>query len=78
MTFQRSKWELNNTLCLTSWDGKGYDIETLPIYRVLSKEHFHGKTCRKYKSETNFRISFKNLLEIKLFEKRIIKNPQKA
>ena len=27
---------------------KRYDIEALPIDRILNKEHFYGKSCRKH------------------------------
>ena len=32
---------------------KRYDIETLSIDRVLNKEHFYGKLCRKCASEAS-------------------------
>ena len=38
---------LNNTFCLILEKKKRYDIETLKIDRVLSKEHFTEKSYRK-------------------------------
>ena len=32
---------------------KSFDIETLPIDRVLNKEHFCWKSCRKYASKSS-------------------------
>ena len=35
-----------------------YDIETLSIHRVLNKEHFYGKPCRKCAPKASHRPLF--------------------
>ena len=47
------------------WQGKRYDIESLSIDRILIKEHFMKKSCRKY--------AWKATCE-KLFWKGVVKN----
>ena len=43
---------------MISWERKKYDIETLSIDRVLHKEHFLGKSCRKFASKASPRHLF--------------------
>ena len=38
--------------------GKSYDIQTLSVDRVLNKEHFYGKSCRKCTPKASPRTLF--------------------